>query len=106
MQIWDCNGGTNQIWTDTSSGQLTVTPVSGTTECLDASGQGATPGTKVIIWPCNGQVNQEWTVNSNGTITGVQSGLCLDVAGASTADGALIDLWTCNGQSNQQWTLG
>ena len=106
MQIWDCNGGTNQIWTDTSSGQLTVTPVSGDTFCLDASGQGTTAGTKVIIWPCNGQANQQWTVNSNGTITGVQSGLCLDVTGASTADGALIDLWTCNGQSNQQWTLG
>ena len=104
MQIWDCNGGTNQIWTDTSSGQLTLTPVSGDTFCLDASGQGTTPGTAVIIWPCNGQANQQWTLNSNGTITGVQSGLCLDVTGASTADGALIDLWTCNGQSNQQWT--
>jgi hypothetical protein len=104
QQIYTCNGGTNQIWTHTSSGQLTLTPVSGTTECLDASGQGTTPGTDVIIWPCNGQANQEWTVNSNGTITGVQSGLCLDVTGASTADGALVDLWTCNGQSNQQWT--
>jgi Ricin-type beta-trefoil lectin domain/Cellulase (glycosyl hydrolase family 5) len=105
MQIWDCNGGTNQTWTHTSSGELTVT-VGGSTFCLDASGRGTSPGTKAIIWTCNGQSNQQWTLNSNGTITGVQSGLCLDVTGASTADGALIDLWTCNGQSNQQWTLG
>jgi len=105
QDIWDCNGGANQIWSYTSAHQLTVT-VEGDTFCLDAAGQGTSPGTEADIWPCNGQANQEWTVNSNGTITGVQSGLCLDVTGASTADGALVDLWTCNGQSNQQWTLG
>jgi hypothetical protein len=104
MQIWDCNGGANQSWTHTSSGQLSVS-VGGTTLCLDASGQGTAAGTAAIIWTCNGQANQQWTVDSNGTITGVQSGLCLDVTGASTADGAKTDLWTCNGQSNQQWTL-
>ena len=105
VQIKSCSGASNQVFTHTSSGQLTVTD-SGTTDCLDASGQGTTAGTKVIIWPCNGQNNQKWIVNTNGTVTGAQSGLCLDVAGASTADGALVDLWTCNGQSNQQWTIG
>jgi non-reducing end alpha-L-arabinofuranosidase len=102
-EIWDCNGATNQTWTQTASGQLTVY---GGTKCLDAYGQGTGSGTKVDIWDCNGGTNQQWKINSNGTITGVQSGLCLDVTGASTADGADIDLWTCNGQSNQQWTLG
>jgi endo-1,4-beta-xylanase len=103
--IWDCNGGSNQLWTHTSSGQLTV--YSGSSQmCLDAYGNQTTPGTKVDVWPCNGGANQQWSVNSNGTITGTQSGLCLDVTGASTADGALVELWTCNGQSNQQWTLG
>jgi len=105
QDIWSCNGGSNQIWTHTSSGQLTVT-TGGATNCLDAAGQGTSPGTVVDIWPCNGQANQQWTVNSNGTITGVQSGLCLDVAGQGTANGSLVDLWTCNGQSNQQWTVG
>ena len=105
LDIWDCNGGSNQIWTDTSSGQLAV--YSGNSQmCLDAYDNQTTPGTKVEIWSCNGGANQRWNVNSNGTITGVQSGLCLDVTGASTADGALIELWTCNGGSNQHWTLG
>jgi hypothetical protein len=103
LQIWDCNGTSNQTFTHTSSNQLSV--YNGA-DCLDANGNGASPGTKVIIWPCNGQTNQQWNLNSNGTITGVQSGLCLDVAGASTADGAPVALWTCNGQSNQHWTLG
>jgi hypothetical protein len=104
-QISDCTGGTNQTWTRTSSGQLTV--YSGTNlRCLDASGQGRTNGTPAIIWNCNGQPNQQWNVNANGSITGVQSGLCLDVSGAGTANGTKVQLWTCNGQSNQQWTQG
>jgi non-reducing end alpha-L-arabinofuranosidase len=101
LDIWDCNGGTNQLWTHTSN-QLTVY---GGADCLDAYKNGTTAGTAVDIWPCNGGTNQEWTVNSNGTITGVQSGLCLDVTGASTKEGALLEIWTCNGQSNQQWVL-
>jgi endo-1,4-beta-xylanase len=105
LDIWSCNGGSNQIWTHTSANQLTV--YSGSSQlCLDAFGNGTTAGTKVDVWTCNGGANQQWNVNSNGTITGVQSGLCLDVTGASTANGALVDLWTCNGGSNQQWTLG
>jgi non-reducing end alpha-L-arabinofuranosidase len=105
QQIFSCSGGVNQIWTHTSSDQLTVT-VGGSTLCLDANGQGTANGTKAILWSCNGQSNQQWTLNSSGTITGVQSGLCLDVTGASSADGALVELWACNGGSNQQWTLG
>jgi endo-1,4-beta-xylanase len=105
LDIWTCNGGSNQIWTHASSGQLTV--YSGSSQkCLDAYNNQTTPGTKVEIWSCNGGSNQQWNINSNGTITGAQSGLCLDVTGASTANGALVELWTCNGGSNQQWTLG
>ncbi|MGC0313850.1 glycoside hydrolase family 27 protein [Kitasatospora acidiphila] len=103
-QIWDCNGGGNQVWTQTPSGQLTVYGGS-STMCLDAYNNQTTPGTKVEIWNCNGQTNQQWRLNSNGTITGVQSGLCLDVTGGSTVDGGLAELWTCNGGSNQQWKL-
>ena len=99
-ELWDCNGGTNQQWTLTSSNQLQVYG----NKCLDASGQGTTNGTKVVIWDCNGQANQQWTVNSDGTITGVQSHLCLDASGNGTANGTLIDLYACNGANNQKWT--
>jgi ricin-type beta-trefoil lectin protein len=104
VQIWQCNGGLNQIWTRTGSGQLTVYG-GGTTMCLDASGNGTTNGTQVVVWTCNGGTNQQWRFNANGTITGVQSGLCLDVSGASAANGARVQLWACNGGGNQQWTL-
>ncbi len=97
-QIWDCNGGTNQTWTATSSNQLTVYG----NKCLDAGGTAA--GTRLQIWTCHGGANQQWRLNSDGTITGVQSGLCLDVTGAGTGNGTAVVLWTCHGGSNQRWT--
>jgi non-reducing end alpha-L-arabinofuranosidase len=104
LQIWDCNSGTNQTWTRTADGQLTVYSGSNV-RCMDASGQGAANGTQVIIWNCNGQTNQQWRFNANGTITGVQSGLCAEVTGAGAANGTKIQLWACTGAANQQWAL-
>jgi non-reducing end alpha-L-arabinofuranosidase len=101
VQLYDCWGGNNQLWTSTSTKQLQVYG----NKCLDANNKGTTNGTAVIIWDCNGQTNQQWNVNSNGTITGVQSGLCLDANGAGTANGTQLILWSCNGQPNQQWSL-
>ncbi|MGI5158497.1 ricin-type beta-trefoil lectin domain protein [Microbispora sp. CA-102843] len=99
VTIYDCNGGANQQWTATASGELRVYG----NKCLDAYGQGTATGTVVDIWDCNGGANQQWTLNSNGTVTGRQSGLCLDVNQARTANGTPVILWTCNGGANQQW---
>ncbi|WP_053851543.1 ricin-type beta-trefoil lectin domain protein [Streptomyces sp. NRRL B-24085] len=99
VALWDCNGGSNQQWTNTSAGELRVYG----NACLDAAGQGTSPGTKVDIWDCTGGGNQKWTIRADGTITGDQSGLCLDATGAGTANGTLLQLWTCNGSSNQKW---
>ncbi|WP_406154729.1 RICIN domain-containing protein [Streptomyces canus] len=100
-QIWDCSGGRNETFTQTSRGELVVYG----NKCLDADNQGTVNGTKVIIWDCTGSTNQKWTVNSGGTITNNLSGLCLDASNAATANGTKLILWTCNGQNNQKWTL-
>jgi O-glycosyl hydrolase len=100
VALWDCNGGTNQLWTSNSDGEVRVYDGS----CLDAYGQGTGTGTKVVIWTCNGGANQKWTFNTNGTVTGVQSGLCLDATGGGTGNSTLIQLATCTGASNQKWT--
>jgi O-glycosyl hydrolase len=102
VELWDCNGGSNQQWTGTAAGELRVYGGS----CLDAANQGTGAGTKVDIYSCNGGANQKWTVNADGTITGVQSGLCLDATGNGTGNGTLLELWTCNGGGNQKWTRG
>src|SRR3954462_5191268 len=57
VALWDCNGGSNQQWTNTSAGELRVYG----SACLDASGGGTSPGTKVDIWNCDGGSNQQWT---------------------------------------------
>jgi poly(hydroxyalkanoate) depolymerase family esterase len=97
VQLYDCNGQTNQQWTYTSNKQLTVYG----NVCLDAAG--SANGSAIQIYSCNGQANQQWNVNANGTITGVQSGRCLDVWG--TGNGQQIQLYDCNGQANQKFSL-
>jgi endo-1,4-beta-xylanase len=97
VQLYDCNGQSNQAWTLTSSKQLTVYG----SACLDAAGSGN--GSAVQIYSCNGQANQQWNVNSNGTITGVQSGRCLDVWG--TGNGQQVQIYDCSGQANQRFSL-
>ncbi|MDQ0585602.1 RICIN domain-containing protein [Streptomyces rishiriensis] len=100
-QLWDCSGGRNETFTQTSRGELVVYA----DKCLDAEKSGTTNGTKVIIWDCTGGTNQKWTVHSDGAVTNNLSGLCLDAANAATANGTKLILWTCGGQDNQKWTL-
>jgi hypothetical protein len=100
LQIWDCNGGSNQQWTYLSNGELQVYG----SKCLDVPGHATTAGTRVEIWDCNGGANQLWNLNSDGTVVGRESGLCLDVTGGGTANGTAVEIWTCNGQSNQKWS--
>lgn len=101
VQLWDCNGGSNQKWNRTASKQLMVYG----NKCMDALNGGTSAGTSVVIWDCTGGASQQWNVNADGTITGVQSGLCLDAYGAGTANGTKIVIWTCNGGSNQKWQV-
>ncbi|WP_405431815.1 PHB depolymerase family esterase [Micromonospora sp. NBC_00617] len=100
VALWDCNGGTNQLWTSTTSKQLQVYG----TKCLDAEGAGTTSGTRVIIWDCNGGANQQWNLGTDGTVTGLQSGLCLTPNSGGTANGSPVVLSTCNGGTSQKWT--
>nr|WP_240972099.1 lectin [Microbispora sp. CL1-1] len=100
VQVWDCNGQSNQQWTSTSAGELRVYG----NKCLDVNGAGTADGTSVIIWDCNGQNNQKWRFNSDGSITAVGANKCLDVYNNGTANGSKVIIWTCNGQNNQKWT--
>ncbi|MEV0806322.1 ricin-type beta-trefoil lectin domain protein [Micromonospora sp. NPDC050200] len=99
LQIWDCNGGSNQSWLLTPSKTLVVYGKL----CLDVPGGSPAAGARVETWDCSGNGNQQWNVNSNGTITNAPTGLCLDVNGAGTANGTAVGLWYCNGGRNQQW---
>jgi hypothetical protein len=100
VALWDCNNGTNQSWTSTTSGQLTVY---GGAKCLDVNGGGAADGTAVQIWDCNNTPAQTWSVNADGTVVNPNSGKCLDATGNGTANGTLLEIWACSGGTNQHW---
>jgi hypothetical protein len=99
IQMWDCNGGSNQDWTIEPDGTLQVYG-----KCMDITGANYSNGTNIELWDCNGGANQQWQPR-NGTLVNPASGKCLDDPAFNTANGTQLDLWTCNGGSNQQWHL-
>ena len=58
VDIWTCDGGSNQKWNLNADGTITGTQ-SGL--CLDASGAGTANGTLLELWTCTGGSNQQWT---------------------------------------------
>jgi len=58
IELWDCNGGGNQIWEPRVDGSL-YNPQSG--RCLDIPFGSDAYGTKLQLWDCNGGFNQRWT---------------------------------------------
>ena len=59
VQIWDCNGNTNQSWTSNANGSVSNVR---TGLCLDVNGGTTANGTAVIVWTCHGGANQRWAV--------------------------------------------
>ncbi|BCW05835.1 RICIN domain-containing protein [Arthrobacter sp. NtRootA1] len=103
VDIYTCDGGTNQKWTLDASGQL-VNASSG--KCLDVSGQSVADGAFVQQWSCTGGTNQKWSYSPlTRQLIGQQSGKCLDVKEGSTTNGSPVVIWNCNGQTNQKWTI-
>lgn len=101
LDIWTCNGGTNQKWTVVQDGTLRVSG-----KCLDVAGGGTANGSAVQLGTCTaGAASQRWQVGASAELINSHSGRCLDVAGASTANGSKLDLYTCNGGTNQRWPL-
>jgi len=102
LQIYTCNGGSNQGFAFTAAGELRVF---NNTQCVQPQSGSGTAGMAAVIAACNGQANQRWTFNANGSIASQASGLCLDVSGQKTAPSTPVIIWTCNGQSNQKWSF-
>jgi Ricin-type beta-trefoil lectin domain/Cellulase (glycosyl hydrolase family 5) len=101
LDLWDCNGGTNQNWNWTANKELVVYGY----KCMAVGGTGSSAGDPVIITDCTDSTSQQWNLNADQTVTSVANPeLCLDAAGAGTGNGTPIDVWYCNNGSNQAWT--
>lgn len=59
VDIWTCNGGDNQKWTQQADGSLRSMQ-SG--RCLDVPGGNTANLTRLNIWSCNNGTNQKWTL--------------------------------------------
>jgi hypothetical protein len=80
---------------------VTVSPVSGTTKCMDDSAYGQNDGNAIQIWDCDGSIAQGFSFADDGAIHVL--GKCVD-SGGSPASGSKIQLWGCNGTAAQKFT--
>ncbi|KND28195.1 ThuA domain-containing protein [Streptomyces acidiscabies] len=95
LQLWTCDGGTDQQWTrdgDTWRSQGRCMTVTGTAD-----------GSPVQLSACDGGPGQNWTTGS--ALVNPRSNKCLDASGAGSVDGTPLIVWTCHGGTNQRWTL-
>jgi hypothetical protein len=99
VEVWDCNGGSNQQWTVGADGTLRSLG-----KCMEAAGGATSPGTPIELDDCNGTGSQVWRAQSGAELVNPQSGRCLDDSGAGGAGTQLI-IWTCTDAANQQWKL-
>ncbi|BCU78037.1 RICIN domain-containing protein [Luteolibacter sp. LG18] len=110
LDQWSFNGGDNQKWTltDTGNGQYQLIGLA-SGKAIDVSGGSTANGAGLLIWPYSGANNQKWTITPTGDgffkLTAVHSGKVADVNAGSTADGASIIQWPYGGGDNQQWSV-
>ncbi|GAB3444746.1 ThuA domain-containing protein [Actinophytocola sediminis] len=97
VQLWSCNGGTNQQWTRTGNTLRSLG------KCLTAAGTG--DGAAVQLSTCTGAGSQNWAQQANGSLVNSGSGKCLDANGGSSANGTQLIIWSCHGGANQRWTF-
>jgi type 1 glutamine amidotransferase len=96
VQLWTCNGGTNQQWARNGNTLRSLG------KCMTVAG--TADGSQVQLSSCTGSTNQNWSTQSDGTLR-TSGGKCLDANGGSSANGTQLIIWTCHGGTNQRWTL-
>ncbi|MFL5813920.1 MAG: ricin-type beta-trefoil lectin domain protein [Bdellovibrionia bacterium] len=102
LQIYSCNGGSNQSFVLNSAGQLKSFAGAGNL-CVDIKGTGANLN-PIVSNTCNGAASQKWSL-SNGRLVSASSGRCIDVKASGTANGTPVILYDCSTGANQKWTF-
>lgn len=105
IQLWDCNGSTQQNFVFYPDGS--IRSATNTGYCLDADlNTIANNGTTVQLWSCNGSNQQQWKFNGStfGPIQSIYNNRCLDAhLGAINTNGDKVQLWDCNNSGQQSW---
>ena len=102
VNLWGCDGRSNQNWTVAQDGTLRMLG-----KCLDVAGESKASGARLQLWSCaSGDGAQQWQAGTDGELVNPQSGKCLYVPAANAANGTRPVLWTCANvttQSSEHW---
>jgi len=98
-QIWDCLGGSNQLWTHNADGTVTTGG-----DCLELPPGQTANHTLADVQPCTGGSNQRWISGPNNSLLNQAAGRCLDLDGGNYANGRQLQVYDCVGGPNQSWT--
>jgi hypothetical protein len=104
IELWQCNGGSNQMWAEQGIDSFWVNQAHGL--CLDAADPGLQPGEqgglyngdKVQLWKCNSGYNQFWVGNAYfQEMNGANEVFCLDaVESGDGTNGDPVQVWQCS----------
>lgn len=101
LQVYQCNGGTNQLWSLQSNGWVSNP---GSASFVDVPWATTAPGAQLDSnnknWPATS--NQLWHSANGYQLRGIGD-MCLDIPSANIANNQVVQIYTCNGGSNQQW---
>jgi hypothetical protein len=111
VQIWDCNGWSNQTWNMSYNGNVRAWQFKSafTGKCMDGDVYHNTQnGDRVLMQPCNGLDQQYWiwavdTQNNHAYFINVAADKVLDADRTNPGNGSRVQLWDRNGWSNQDW---
>jgi GH25 family lysozyme M1 (1,4-beta-N-acetylmuramidase) len=102
LNLWSCDGKSNQRWTVVQDGTLRTGG-----KCLGTVGDSSSSGAKLQLATCNaGDGAQHWLAGTDGQLVNPQSGKCLDVPAASAANGTQPVIEPCanaTGQPSEHW---
>jgi len=85
-QTWSWGGGKNQRWLvrkSKTSGNVTLSPLSATSKCLDVTGGSTKASVQLQVYACNGSTAQDFAMKSAGVVNPV-AGKCNAFTGAKT----------------------
>jgi hypothetical protein len=99
VQLYPCNGGTNQQWSVSPDGRISSHNL-----CLDVPNGSNATFNELQIYACNGGANQKFTFTEAGELR--FGGKCLDF----NRDTGSVQLYTCKTEDNktrmnQRWHL-
>jgi hypothetical protein len=99
VQVWRCNGLSNQQWQVMSNGTIQHNGL-----CLDATASGTADGVRIQLWSCTGGANQRW--DTAGWRIHYDDPTAFNKVLDDTAfggGGTQQELYSNNGGANQVW---